>query len=244
MERLIDLMTILRRECPWDRAQTFATIASHTIEEAYEVADAIAREDFGGLRDELGDLLFQVLFHAHLASERGYFDFEEVAESLRTRMIRRHPHVFDPGAAPERPDWEKRKARERPSGASALDGVPAALPSLARAAKLQRRAAAVGFDWPDEEGVLEKLDEEIAELREALDGGAGTERAESELGDVLFTCVNLARRLGFDCERALSGANRRFEHRFREMERLAGGGPPLAARTLPELDSLWEQTKG
>ena len=244
MERLIELMARLRRECPWDRAQTFETIAPCTIEEAYEVADAIAREDFDALRDELGDLLFQVVFHARLASERGYFGFDEVAESLRAKMIRRHPHVFDPGAAPDRPDWERRKALERPARASALDGVPAALPSLARAAKLQRRAAAVGFDWPDEEGVFDKLDEELGELREALDAGEGAERAESELGDVLFTCVNLARRLGFDCERALAGANRRFEGRFREMERLAAGGPPLEERTPPELDSLWERAKG
>ena len=244
MERLIELVARLRRECPWDRAQTFETIAPFTIEEAYEVADAIAREDFDALRGELGDLLFQVVFHAHLASERGYFGFGEVAEALRAKMIRRHPHVFDPGAAPERPDWERFKARERPARASVLDGVPAALPSLARAAKLQRRAAAVGFDWPDEEGVFDKLDEEVGELREALDAGEGAERAESELGDVLFTCVNLARRLGFDCERALAGANRRFEGRFREMERLTAGGPPLEERAPPELEALWERAKG
>ena len=243
MERLFGLMARLRRDCPWDRAQTFATIAPYTIEEAYEVADAIAREDFDSLRDELGDLLFQVVFHAHLASEKGCFDIEDVAESIVEKMIRRHPHVFEPSADGQRPDWERMKAKERPSSQSALDGLPAALPPLARAAKLQRRAAAVGFDWPDVEGVLEKLDEEIAELREALRAPGGRAGVESELGDVLFTCVNLARRLGLSCERALSGANLRFERRFQEMERLVGGERSLDERTPSELEALWERAK-
>ena len=244
MERLLGLMARLRQECPWDRAQTFESIAPYTIEEAYEVADAIAREDFDALRDELGDLLFQVAFHAHLANERGCFDVDDVVESILDKMIRRHPHVFEPSAAPERPDWERAKAAERPRAAGALDGVPAALPPLARAAKLQRRAAAVGFDWPDVEGVFAKLDEEAAELREAHDAEEGRGRVESELGDVLFTCVNLARRLGLDCDRALAGANRRFERRFRKMEDLSGPERRLDGRTPAELDALWERAKG
>ena len=243
MERLYGLMSRLRRDCPWDRVQTFETIAPYTIEEAYEVADAIAREDFDALRDELGDLLFQVIFHACMASEEGRFDIEDVVESLMTKMIRRHPHVFEPAATGARPDWERIKAGERPPAGSALDGLPAALPPLAKAAKLQRRAAAVGFDWPDVEGVFEKLDEEIGELREAVDAGEGTERAQSELGDILFTCVNLARRLDLSCDLALTGANRRFEQRFRKMERLTGSGRRLEERTPPELDALWERAK-
>ena len=243
MERLYGLMTRLRSDCPWDRAQTFATIAPYTIEEAYEVADAIAREDFDALRDELGDLLFQVIFHAHMASERGCFGIEDVVDSLLDKMIRRHPHVFEPAAAGERPNWERMKAKERPRAQSALDGLPAAFPPLAKARKLQRRAAAVGFDWPAVEGVFAKLDEETAELREALDADDGMASAESELGDILFTCVNLARRLGLDCDRALAGANVRFEKRFREMERIAGGTHSLEERTPQELDALWEQAK-
>lgn len=243
MERLTGLMARLRQDCPWDRVQTFDTIAPCTIEEAYEVADAIARADFDSLREELGDLLFQVVFHAHLASERGCFDIEDVVDSILDKMIRRHPHVFDPSATSERPDWERAKANERPTAASALDGIPIALPALARAAKVQRRAAAVGFDWPDVEGVFAKLDEEVAELREALDAEEGTERVESELGDLLFTCVNLARRLDLDSGRALAGASRRFERRFRKMEGLIGRGRHLDERTPAELDALWEQAK-
>ncbi len=244
MERLFGLMARLRQDCPWDRVQTFETIAPFTIEEAYEVADAIAREDFDALRDELGDLLYQVAFHAHLADEKGYFGIEDVVESIVEKMIRRHPHVFEPAAGEERPDWERVKAEERPPGEGVLDGLPAALPPLARAAKLQRRAAAVGFDWPDVEGVFDKLDEELAELRGALDAGEGAERVESELGDLLFTCVNLARRLDLDCDRALAGANRRFERRFRRMERFTEGGRRLEERTPAELDALWERSKG
>ena len=243
MERLTGLMARLRQDCPWDRVQTFATIAPCTIEEAYEVADAIAREDFDSLREELGDLLFQVVFHAHLANERGCFDIDDVVDSILDKMIRRHPHVFDSSSSGERPNWERAKARERPRAESALDGIPVALPPLARAGKLQRRAAAVGFDWPDVEGVFDKLDEEVAELREALDAGEGRERAESELGDLLFTCVNLARRLELDGDRALAGANRRFERRFRAMERLAGREERLDERTPAELDALWERAK-
>ena len=243
MKRLFGLMARLRHDCPWDRVQTFETIAPYTIEEAYEVADAIARKDFDSLREELGDLLFQVVFHAHLASEEGHFDIDDVVESLVDKMVRRHPHVFEPLATGERPDWERAKAERRPRSASALDGLPVALPPLARAEKLQRRAAAVGFDWPDVEGVFAKLDEEIAELRQALDAEEGTQRVEAELGDLLFTCVNLARRLGVSPDRALTGVNRRFEERFRKMEDLAGGGRRLEERTPAELDALWERAK-
>ena len=164
MERLFGLMARLRHDCPWDRVQTFETIAPYTIEEAYEVAEAIAKRDFDSLREELGDLLFQVMFHSHLASETGCFDIDDVVDSLLEKMIRRHPHVFESGPEDERPDWERMKVSERPESESVLDGLPSALPPLARAAKLQRRAAAVGFDWPDEEGVLEKLDEEVARV--------------------------------------------------------------------------------
>ena len=243
MERLFGLMARLRHDCPWDRVQTFETIAPYTVEEAYEVADAIAREDFDSLREELGDLLFQVMFHAHMASEGGHFGIDDVVDSLLEKMIRRHPHVFESSAAGERPNWERAKMEERPETSSALDGVPVALPPLARAGKLQRRAAAVGFDWPDVDGVFAKLDEELAELREALDAEEGARRVESELGDVLFTCVNLARRLGVSGERALAGANRRFERRFRKMEGFTGGGRRLEEHTPAELDALWERAK-
>ena len=243
MERLFGLMARLRHDCPWDRVQTFETIAPYTIEEAYEVADAIARKDFDALCEELGDLLFQVMFHAHLASEEGHFDIDDVVESLLEKMIRRHPHVFEPAASGERPDWERAKVEHRPQSESALDGLPVALPPLARAAKLQRRAAAVGFDWPDVEGVFAKLDEEIAELRGALEAEEGAQRVESELGDLLFTCINLARRLGVSGDRALAGTNRRFEQRFRKMEGLAGRGRRLEERTPAELDTLWERAK-
>jgi len=236
-------MARLRQDCPWDRIQTLDTVAPCTIEEAYEVADAIARRDFESLREELGDLLFQVVFHAHLASEQGRFDIEGVIDSIVNKIVHRHPHVFDPSAASERPDWERAKVNERPENESVLDRIPIALPALARAAKMQRRAAAVGFDWPDLEGVFAKLEEEIAELREALDAGEGAERVESELGDILFTCVNLARRLERDPDRALAGASRRFERRFRTMERLADRGRRLDDRTPAELEALWEQAK-
>ena len=243
MERLFGLMARLRHDCPWDRSQTFETIAPYTIEEAYEVADAIAREDFDSLCEELGDLLFQVMFHAHMASEKGHFDIDDVVDSILEKMVRRHPHVFEPTATGERPDWERAKADERPPSQSALDGLPVALPPLAKAAKLQRRAATVGFDWPDVEGVFAKLDEEIAELRGAIDGEEGTQRVESELGDILFTCVNLARRLGVSGDRALDGANRRFDRRFRTMEGLTDRGRRLQERTPAELDALWERAK-
>ncbi|WP_211331980.1 nucleoside triphosphate pyrophosphohydrolase [Inmirania thermothiophila] len=250
MRRLIDLMARLRdpeRGCPWDRAQTFATIAPYTIEEAYEVADAIARGDLGALREELGDLLFQVVFHARMAEEQGAFDLRAVIDGLVAKMRRRHPHVFgdasvDDAAAQSR-HWEAIKAAERGAADSALDGIALALPALVRAAKVQRRAARVGFDWDAPEAVLEKVREETAELAAEL---AARDRARlaDELGDLLFAAVNLARHLGVDAEDALRRATARFEARFRTMERLAAArGTALAALDAEALEALWAEAK-
>src|SRR5215472_11299896 len=238
METLLELMARLRdpdRGCPWDLKQTFETIAPYTIEEAYEVADAIERGEHERLRDELGDLLFQVVFHARMAEERGWFDFADVAESIHAKLVRRHSHVFA-GAAIEAQhlprEWEAQKAREREQAAgelgdrSTLAGVPAALPALTRAAKLGRRAARLGFDWPDAAGARAKVGEELGELDAALSGqgaaapGAGGAVAD-ELGDLLFAVVNLSRHLNLDGETVLRSANSKFERRFRRMELLA-----------------------
>ncbi len=256
--RLLDVMTRLRdREhgCPWDVAQTFATIAPYTIEEAYEVAEAIADEDWPALEDELGDLLLQVVFHAQMAREADLFDFDDVAAGVADKMVRRHPHVFgdarvDTTAAQTR-EWEQHKAVERHAKAAAeerppgvLDGVTRGLPALARATKLQSRAARVGFDWPDVAPVLAKIDEEIAELRAELDAGALDHRVAEELGDLLFACVNLGRHAGVDAETALRGANAKFERRFRRIEALlAERGRAPAGSTLDEMDALWERAK-
>ena len=257
MQALIALMARLRdpeRGCPWDLQQTFATIAPYTIEEAYEVADAIERGDPGRLRDELGDLLLQVVFHSRMAEERGWFDFADVAESIHAKLVRRHPHVFA-GASIAAEDlgreWEAQKARERAAGAveardhGTLGGVPRALPALARAAKLGRRAARVGFDWPDAAGARAKVDEELGELDAALAASADTNTAAaSELGDLLFTVVNLSRHLGIDAEAALRGCNARFERRFRAMERLADErGRALESLSAAEWDELWREAK-
>jgi nucleoside triphosphate diphosphatase len=257
LEALLALMARLRDPrggCPWDRQQTFASIAPYTIEEAYEVADAIARGDREQLREELGDLLFQVVFHARLAEERGWFGFAEVAEAIRAKLVRRHPHVF--AGAPADParlarDWETHKARERGEGTGgsgtgpgALAGVPLALPALARAAKLGRRAARVRFDWPDRAGVRAKVDEELAELDAALAAGGGGAAASEELGDLLFAVVNLSRHLEIDPEAALRGANAKFERRFGCMERLARErGLALEALSAAEWDALWREAK-
>ncbi len=252
IEALLRLMTRLRdREsgCPWDAVQTFATIAPYTIEEAYEVADAIARNDMAALEEELGDLLLQVVFHAEMAREAGAFDFDSVAGGIADKMHRRHPHVFgDQKDGAGHAAWEAIKARERRASASeerssALDGVALALPALMRARKLQQRAARVGFDWPDMESTLAKVDEELGELREALDGGDEPALAE-EIGDLLFACVNVARRLGIDPEQALRGCNDKFVRRFSAVEDgLAAAGKAPEDSDLEEMDGLWEAAK-
>jgi ATP diphosphatase len=240
LDRLLSIMARLRGPdgCEWDRAQTFATIAPYTIEEAYEVADAIERGDLPDLRDELGDLLLQVVFHARMAEEAGAFGFADVARAISDKMEARHPHIF--GDAGHSPGWEALKAAERgQNGAtSALDGIAAALPALMRAEKLQKRAARVGFDWPDPQGPADKLAEEIAELAEA----PGDKRAE-EAGDLLFAAVNLVRAYGLDAEDALRRANVKFERRFRTMEDLAGGQDAFAGLSLDEQESLWTGVK-
>ncbi len=245
MARLLAIMARLRDPqtgCDWDIAQTFATIAPYTIEEAYEVADAIERGDLAALREELGDLLLQVVFHARIAEERGAFDFASVVEALSDKMTERHPHIFgdasDQGQSRE-VRWEAQKAAERAAkGAmSALDGVALALPALMRAEKLQKRAARVGFDWPDTAGPRAKVIEELDEL------AAAQSEAEKldEAGDLLFAAVNLVRRYGIAPEDALRHGNAKFERRFRGMEALAGTGFP--ALSLDEQEALWRQVK-
>ncbi|HHJ13606.1 MAG TPA: nucleoside triphosphate pyrophosphohydrolase [Gammaproteobacteria bacterium] len=257
IDTLREIMARLRDPeggCPWDLEQDFASIAPYTLEEAYEVADAIAREAPAALRDELGDLLFQVMFHARMAEERGWFAFPDVVQAINDKMIRRHPHVFgDARVADAREQtraWEAHKARERASGqdeqvpASVLDDVPLALPALARAQKLQRRAAAAGFDWDALAPVLDKLEEEVAELRQAIETGEGKAREQAELGDVLFSCVNLARFLEADAEQLLRGASARFERRFRRVEALAReAGCDMRDCGLDQLEAWWQQAK-
>jgi MazG family protein len=232
--------------CPWDQAQTFETIAPYTIEEAYEVADAIARMDHGELKGELGDLLFQVLFHARMAEEAGLFDLSAVADGLTNKMVRRHPHVFEATGVRSADDqvhaWEAQKAEERAQAnpnASVIDGVAQALPALARAEKLTRRAARIGFDWPDADAVLIKLEEELGELSAARLKGAQEEVAE-ELGDVLFVIANLARKLEVDPEAALRSANVKFERRFRVVEAKAKAA---GAGDLETLERFWQEAK-
>jgi nucleoside triphosphate diphosphatase len=252
IEALLALIRALRDPqsgCPWDRTQSFATIAPYTIEEAYEVADAIARADLERLRDELGDLLFQIVFHARLAEELGRFDFAAVVRSIRDKLVRRHPHVF----AQPRPvelaqlhlSWEAQKAAERlAQGAKAtLADVPRALPGLARAAKLGRRARRVGFDWERPEQVRAKIDEELAEVDQALRAGHGA-RVSEELGDLLFTIANWARHLELDAEEALRAASLKFEQRFESMERQARErGLILDELSSAQWDELWRAAK-
>jgi MazG family protein len=238
--------------CPWDLEQTFATIAPYTIEEAYEVADAIQRNALGELKGELGDLLFQSVFHARMAEEAGAFSIDEVLNALIDKMVERHPHVFGDAqvatAAAQTEAWEQMKAAERArlsdaGPASALNGVALALPALLRAEKLTKRAARVGFDWPDATSVLAKLDEERMELRAALEAG-DVANAEEELGDMLFVMANLARKLKLDPEAALRNANAKFEKRFRAMEALAGErGQAFATLTLDQQEALWTEVK-
>ena len=265
IDRLLDVMARLRDPdggCPWDLEQSFATIAPYTIEEAYEVAEAIRQDDREALRDELGDLLLQVVFHAQMADEDGSFDFDAVARGIADKMIRRHPNVFGDdesdarhSAPAQMRSWEAQKAAEREARAHAegrrpnvLDGVALALPALLRAEKLQKRAARVGFDWPDRAPVFEKVLEEVAEVREAA---AATDARDApdpavaaEVGDLLFACVNLARHLGVEPEGALRTANAKFAARFRHVEAaLAETGRNAADVGLAELDRLWEEAK-
>ncbi len=252
MQALLELMARLRdpeNGCPWDREQTYATIVPHTIEEAYEVADAIAREDWEELRSELGDLLFQVVFYAQIAREEGRFDFAAVARGIVEKMTRRHPHVFGDescaNAAEQTAAWERIKASEKTrQPAGVLDGIPLALPALTRAIKLQKKASKVGFDWGALEPILAKIEEEIGEIRHEIAIEAPAERLTDELGDVLFAVANLARHLKLDPEAALRGTNAKFERRFRRIEAwLAQDRRTPAESTLAEMDALWERVK-
>ncbi|NUS19345.1 MAG: nucleoside triphosphate pyrophosphohydrolase [Mesorhizobium sp.] len=265
ISRLIEIMAALRAPttgCPWDIEQNFSTIAPYTIEEAYEVADAIARGDFDDLREELGDLLLQVVYHSQMAEEIGEFAFGDVVEAITTKMIRRHPHVFGDekarSAGMAKGMWEKIKAAEKAEkrdariargldpedhGKGFLDSVPVALPALTRALKLQEKAARVGFDWSEAAPILDKVEEEIGELREALAGG-DTGPIKDEFGDMLFALVNLGRHLKLDSEAALSGTNEKFRSRFHYVEQaLEASGGSLEKATLDEMEALWQQAK-
>lgn len=251
-QAVIDVMARLRTPgagCPWDLEQNFATIAPYTIEEAYEVADAIERADMPALKEELGDLLFQVAFHARMAEEAGAFDFADVANALAAKMIERHPHVFgsegDGRSAEEQTQaWETLKAEKRAAnGASLLDDVPMALPALMRAEKLTKRAARINFDWPTPDEVLAKLDEELLELREARESGDQEAIAE-EMGDILFVLANLARKLKVDPEEALRRANAKFTRRFQHIERRLAEMGRAGPQPLDEMEALWVEAKG
>ncbi|MSO70759.1 MAG: nucleoside triphosphate pyrophosphohydrolase [Alphaproteobacteria bacterium] len=257
IDRLLALMVRLRDPqtgCPWDAEQTFVSIAPYSIEEAYEVADAIAREDLASLKDELGDLLLQVVFHARMAEEAGHFAFGDVAQAISDKLIRRHPHVFGDAsrdAEDMRRNWEQSKAEERAARAategvapSALDGVPLALPALTRCEKLQSRAARVGFDWPEAIQVLDKIEEEIKELRAEMTAQPVKARLEDELGDLLFAVVNLARHVKIDPEAALRAGNAKFERRFRAVEQeLAEHGLEPASSSLERMEQSWAEVK-
>jgi nucleoside triphosphate diphosphatase len=251
IDRLLAIMARLRdpqQGCPWDREQDFATIAPYTIEEAYEVADAIERGDLAALKDELGDLLFQVVFHARMAEEAGLFAFDDVAVAICDKMVRRHPHVFGDVAidsiAAQNEAWEAHKAAERRAAGGAdsvLDGVALAFPALLRAAKVSRRAARIGFDWPDARGVIAKLAEEIAEIEAEIEAGGSKDRLEDEVGDLLFAAANLARKLDIEPETALRRATAKFERRFRRVEALAA--KRATGRDLDALEALWRRVK-
>jgi nucleoside triphosphate diphosphatase len=240
--------------CPWDREQTFDSIKRHTLEETYEVFDAIERRAWPDLKDELGDLLLQVLFYAQMAAEAGYFTIQDVASNLNAKLIRRHPHIFAGAQATDSDavlrNWEQIKQSEKKTSAtsqpSMLDDIPRAMPAMLEAGKLGSRAAKVGFDWPDANGLFEKLHEEIGELKAELtpsSGSQSTSAIEAELGDLLFTTVNLARHLKVDPESALRATNAKFRRRFTAMESAAGSRDALAASTPLELDKLWNQAK-
>jgi ATP diphosphatase len=255
IDDLLAIMARLRdpeRGCPWDKEQDFATIAPYTIEEAYEVADAIERADMAALKDELGDLLLQVVFHARMAEESGHFAFDDVAAAIADKMVRRHPHVFGDveiaSVAAQNEAWEAHKAAERDAkgrksggAVSVVDGVALALPALLRAAKISRRAARIGFDWPDARAVIPKIAEEIAELEAELDGEATPAALEEELGDLLFAVANLARKLEVEPETALRRATAKFERRFRRVEMLAA--ERRIGRDPDVLEALWQEVK-
>jgi len=238
--------------CPWDLKQSYQSILPYTIEEVYEVADAIEREDFSDLKEELGDLLFQVIFYAQLASEDGYFNLSDVIDSISTKLTRRHPHVFDnkiyPGENQFQQAWEDQKHIERQNkkdkmnkdNASLLDDIPNVLPELKRAQKIQKRVAKQGFDWHDVQQVWEKLEEESNEVKEAFESGVHS-HTEEEIGDLLFVCVNLARHYNVDADFALRKANQKFERRFRKVENLAT--KPISEYSLDELECLWQKAK-
>lgn len=254
IQRLLDIMQQLRNPdggCPWDLQQTYRSIVPHTIEEAYEVADAIERDDYTELQDELGDLLFQVVFYAQLGKEENRFEFTDIVQSICDKLVRRHPHVFADTQVADVDEqtrhWEQLKADERQAKAqhtqvpSVLDGIAPTLPAVTMAHKLQKRAARVGFDWPDQHGVLDKVKEELQELEQAWSDPVG--RAE-EMGDLLFTCVNLARHAGLDAETVLRQANRKFAGRFRAMElQLDEQGQAIAESSAADMESAWEHVK-
>ncbi len=252
IDALLQVMARLRAPdggCPWDLEQNFRTIAPYTVEEAYEVADAIERGDMAGLKEELGDLLFQSVFHAQMAKEEGLFTFGDVAQAIADKMIRRHPHVFGEGdmrsAEEQTAAWEEQKAAERKAkGADGLlDDVPAGLPGLTRAVKLQKRAGRVGFDWPDARAVLDKIAEETGELTEAMES-ADKEHIEEEFGDLLFVLANLSRHLDIDPESALRRANEKFIRRFRHIEKtFAERGESLKDASLDEMEAVWNEAK-
>jgi len=253
LQRLLNIMATLRdpaKGCPWDKEQNFASIAPYTIEEAYEVADAIARKDMQAMKDELGDLLFQVVFHSQMAHEQGLFGFDDVAQAISDKMERRHPHVFGKehiaSAAEQTIAWEEHKRRERESDSqqSVLDNIPLALPALTRAAKLGKRAATIGFEWPDVQGALDKMSEELREVQQAVNDHASTEELTDELGDVLFCVVNVCRHLHIDPEAALRAVNNKFERRFRHVEsRLKENNQDPKQTSLAVMDSYWDEAK-
>lgn len=252
LRRLLAIMARLRDPdtgCPWDVEQTFETISPYTIEEAYEVDDAIRRGDVAAIKDELGDLLLQVVFQSRIAEESGLFSFDDVANAINDKMVRRHPHVFanakERDSETQTASWEAQKAEERQSRDihGLLDDIPLALPALKRAQKLQKRAGTVGFDWPDADRVLEKVDEELAEVRDAMAHGSADDVRE-ELGDLLFVCVNLARKLKVNAEEATRDANAKFERRFRYIETtLADAETSMSDSSLAEMEALWDAAK-